>query len=82
MFNKCFRKNQQNEFVDLLEDYIRKIRKNELTQEEKTNLLLFYLQSMLPEPSDMEEDDNQSMKYMMLGWYVSSILGHNKVKEN
>jgi len=69
----CFSRHEENEFILLLQNTIRKIRKNTLTPEEKKHLFQFYLQCSFPEPEgDMTEE--QMRQNMMLGWYISTLF--------
>lgn len=72
MFECLMRKKEDNEFIILLENYIRKLKKKNLTKAEKIHLLVFYLQSINPNPP--EPTEKEMTEHMMLGWYMSSLL--------
>jgi hypothetical protein len=58
-----------------LEDIINDLKNDTISEEKKRELTLFYIKNKYKEKNE-ENDDN--LKYLSLGWYIYNFLLSNK----
>jgi hypothetical protein len=67
---------EKNRHIFFLENLLRKLRNDHLSNEENKELSEFYINYMFNR-ENTEIDDEKLKKYMFLGWYIYEFLNSN-----
>jgi hypothetical protein len=63
---------EEKELIFFFEKIVERLKKNIISEKEKTDLSLFYIKNLYENYNG--DDDNKNLDYLSLGWYIHEFL--------